>query len=82
MPHARQNMLEAVKSSVIRQKGETQIGCFKKTKYAKFACVYQGVRNVCFFGKFDVLCFLETSVLRLALLPYYRRNALHDKGSF
>ena len=23
------------------------------------------------FGKFDVLCFLETPVLRLALLPYY-----------
>ena len=26
-----------------------------------------------FFGKFDVLCFLETPVLRFALLPYYRR---------
>ena len=26
-----------------------------------------------FFGKFGVLCFLETSVLRFALLPYYRR---------
>ena len=24
------------------------------------------------FGKFDVLCFLETPVLRLALLPYYQ----------
>ena len=24
--------------------------------------------------KFDVLCFLETPVLRFALLPYYRRN--------
>ena len=23
--------------------------------------------------KFDVLCFLETPVLRFALLPYYRR---------
>ena len=32
-----------------------------------------GVRNVRFFGKFDVLCFLETSALRFALLPYYRR---------
>ena len=37
-------------------------------------CAYQGVRNVRFFGKFDVLCFLETPVLRFALLPYYRRN--------
>ena len=26
-----------------------------------------------FFGKFGVLCFLETPVLRFALLPYYRR---------
>ena len=26
-----------------------------------------------FFGKFGVLCLLETPVLRLALLPYYRR---------
>ena len=26
-----------------------------------------------FFGKFHVLCFLETPVLRFALLPYYRR---------
>ena len=26
-----------------------------------------------FFGKFDVLCFLETPALRFALLSYYRR---------
>ena len=26
-----------------------------------------------FFGKFDVLCFFETPVLRFALLPYDRR---------
>ena len=36
-------------------------------------CAYQGVRNICFFGKFGVLSFLETPVLRFALLPYYRR---------
>ena len=36
-------------------------------------CVYQGEGNVCFGGKFGVLCFLETPVLRLTLLPYYRR---------
>ena len=34
---------------------------------------YQGVRNVRLFGKFGVLYFLETSVLRFALLPYYLR---------
>ena len=26
-----------------------------------------------FFGKFDVLCFLETPVLRFTHLPYYQR---------
>ena len=30
-------------------------------------------RNVRFFGKFDVLYFLETPAFRFALLPYYRR---------
>ena len=35
-------------------------------------CAYQGVRNVCFFGKFGVLCFLETPVLRFAPLLSYR----------
>ena len=73
--------------SVIRQKSESQYGCFKKTKHAKFSektkisyplirtptCAYQRVRNVCFFGKFGVICFIETPVLRFALLPYYRR---------
>ena len=27
------------------------------------------------FGKFGVLCFLETPVLKFALFPYYQRNA-------
>ena len=27
-------------------------------------CAYQGVRNVLFFGKLGVLCFLETPVMR------------------
>ena len=63
-------------ASVIRQKGESLNGCFKKTKHVKFSektnisnslirtrtCAYQGVRNVRFFGIFDVLCFLETPV--------------------
>ena len=68
------------KSSVIRQKGESQNGCFKKTKHAKFfekrtflnpwytyVCV-SGVKKCSFFGKFGVLCFLETPVLRFTLL--------------
>ena len=34
---------------------------------------YQGGKKCSFFGKFGVLCFLETPVLRFALMPYYRR---------
>ena len=36
-------------------------------------CAYQGVRNNRFSENFGVLCFLETPILRFALLPYYRR---------
>ena len=50
-------------SSVIRQKE-------KRTFLTP--CV-SGGKKCSFFGKFDVLCFLETPVLRFALLPYYRR---------
>ena len=66
-------------SSVIRQKGESQNGCFKKIKHVQFSekanisnplIRTRTVRNVRFFGKFDVLCFLETPVLRFALLTY------------
>ena len=75
--------------SVIRQKGESQNGCFKKAKHAKiskkkhflppdthtYVCV-SGGKTCLFFGNFGVLCFLETPVLRFALLPYYRRIVL------
>ena len=36
-------------------------------------CV-SGGRKCSFFGKFGVLCFLETPVVMFALLPYYWRN--------
>ena len=36
-------------------------------------CVYQRVRNICFLGKFGVLCFLVAPVLRHTLLPYCGR---------
>ena len=39
-------------------------------------------RNVRFFEKFGVLCFLETPVLRFALLPYYQRIVVVCKISF
>ena len=38
-------------------------------------CVSRG-KKCSFFGKFGVLCFLETPVLRFALLPYDRQNIL------
>ena len=66
--------------SVIRQKGESQNGCFNKAKHAKISekqtfltpCA-SGGKKCLFFGNFGVLCSLEISVLRFALLPYYRR---------
>ena len=65
---------------VLRQKGESQNGCFKKTKHSKFSekhIFYPLIRKKCsFFGKFGVLCFLKTPVLRFAILSYYRRNYL------
>ena len=33
-----------------------------------------GCKKCSFFGKLAVLCFLETPVLRFALLLYYRRS--------
>ena len=39
-----------------------------------FRCAYQGVKNVRFSENSTCLCFLETPVLRFALLPYYRRT--------
>ena len=38
----------------------------------KYVCVSRGKKCLS-FGNFGVLCFLETPVLRFALLPYYRR---------
>ena len=37
-----------------------------------YVCVTGGNKYL-FSEKFHVLCFLETPVLRFALLPYYRR---------
>ena len=70
--------------SVLRPKSESQNGCNKKTKHTKSSekptflfpkYIYVHVRirkyQCLFFGKFDVPCFLVTSILRFALLPYY-----------
>ena len=52
---------------------------FRKTNTAyplirtgTYVCV-SGGKKCSIFGKFDVLYFLETPVLRFALLPYHRR---------
>ena len=69
-------------SLILRQKGKSQNGCFKKTKHGqifrKTNVSYPLIRTpegkkCSFFGKLGVLCFLETPLLRFALLPYYRR---------
>ena len=38
-----------------------------------YLCV-SGGKKCSFFGKFGVLCFLETRILRFALLPYYQQT--------
>ena len=38
-----------------------------------YVCVSGGKKCI-FFGKFGVLCFVETPASRFAFLPYYRRN--------
>ena len=43
-----------------------------------YVCV-SGGKKCSFFGNFGVLCFLETPVLRFALLPYYQRHHSHKK---
>ena len=45
---------------------------FVLTFWPNFLCV-SGGKKCLFFGNFGMLCFLETPVLRFALLPYYRR---------
>ena len=73
-------------SSVINQKGESQNGCFKKIKHAKFPksehflpfdthtylCV-SGGKKCSFFGNFGMLYFFETPVSGFTFLSYYRR---------
>ena len=43
-----------------------------KKRQVKYMCI-SGGKKCSFFRKFDGLYFLETSVLRFARLPYYRR---------
>ena len=75
-----------------KPKGRISNWVFQETKHAKFSekqaflahlirtCSYQVVRNVCFSGNL-ARCFIETPVLRFALLPYYRRHVLQQCDS-
>ena len=81
-----------INTSVISNKGESQNAWFKKTKDANFpkknnisyplkrtrsyVCV-SGCKKCLFFGKFGVLCFLESPVLRFALLPSQKKIDFH-----
>ena len=49
---------------------------FKFTN-SSYVCVSEG-KKCSFLGKFGVLCFLGTPVLRFALLLYYRRSLKND----
>ena len=70
--------LKSLSTLVARQKGKSQNAYFKKTKHAEFSKkrtflppdTHTYVRS--FFGKFDVIHFPETPVLRFTLLPYYQ----------
>ena len=62
-------------SSVIRQKGESQNGYFKKTKHAKFSEKW----TFLFSENLACLFFLATPVLGFALLTYYRHFVVHVK---
>ena len=71
--------LDLLISSVIRQKGEPQNGCYKKTKHAKFSeklrfltpYAYQGVKNFRFSENLACLfpCNTRFEIFPFILLP-------------
>ena len=73
-------------SSVMRQKRESQNGCYeKKKKHFKFSGKRTGDKKCSSIGKFGMLCFLVTPVLRHVFLPYEHFlytfiNPLHATG--
>ena len=66
---------EWISKRVSQQNKVSQL--FRKTFLTPWSHTYvclSGGKKCLFFGKFGVLCFLVTSVLRFALLPYYWRE--------
>ena len=61
-----------------KAKGRISKRVFQESKarqnFRKTNKITSGGKKCLFFGNFGMLCFLETPVLRFALLPYYRRH--------
>ena len=61
-------------TSAIRQKSESQNGCFKKTKHARFSekrtYTYQGVRSVRFSENLACFVFLKHHILWAFIFSY------------
>ena len=78
--------LKEVSHQVVGNKAKRQL-CFKNPKHVKFSkkrtflthWYAHGGQKCSFLGKFDVLSFLETPILRFALLPSYRQNNIEKK---
>ena len=82
------------KSMVITQKTNLRTGVTRKqstpnftkneqilTPHTHTSVSISGDKKWLFFGKFGVLCFLVTPVLRFALWPYCPRNSFSLAGS-
>ena len=66
---------EQISKRVFQENKARQIFRETNISYTLISTVWvSGCKKCSFFGKFDVLCFLETPILRFALFTYYRRN--------
>ena len=62
---------------VFQENKARQIFWKTNISYPTYVCV-SGVKKCTFSRKLGVLCFLETTVLRFFLLPYYRRYFCYE----
>ena len=58
---------------IFRKKKNISYSLIRRRTYTQTYVCVSGSKKCLFFGKFGEFCFLETPVLRFALLPYYRR---------
>ena len=66
------NVFREYRNGILAWGGST----LKSIIHQQWGTRYISGGNKCsFFGKFGVLCFLVSPVLRFSLLPYYRRNS-------